>query len=98
MVGADDRAGSGLSQPGPATNRKQEEDGNAATNAGTKNEHEYPSLQSGLGGLKEKWGQAGDCILHSGVAGLPILVKIRLVDGQKLLEPGTKLRFARQGD
>jgi hypothetical protein len=87
MVGADDRAGSGLSQPGAATNRKHEEDGNAATDAGTNNEHEYPSLQSGLGGLKEKWGQAAGCILHSGVAGPPILVEIKVIDGQNLLEP-----------
>lgn len=43
-------------------------------------------------------GAGRGCILHSGVAGLPILVEIRLIDGQKLLEPGTKLRFARQGD
>jgi hypothetical protein len=96
MVGADDRAASGLSQPWPTTNHKQEENGNAATNAGTKNEHEYPSLQSGHGGLKDKWGQA--------VVAFYIVVwqvclsslKMRLIDGQKLLEPGEKLRFARQ--
>src|ERR1700677_3812560 len=55
MVGADDRTGGGRSQPGLVTNHKHQEDSNAATNAGTKNEHQYP----GLRGLKEKWGQAG---------------------------------------
>jgi hypothetical protein len=29
------------------------------------------------------------------MAGLLIFVEIRLIDGQKLLEPGKKLRFAR---
>jgi hypothetical protein len=87
MLGADDRAASDLSQAGPNTNREQEEDGNAATNAGTKNEHEYPSLQSGLGGLKEKWGQA--VVAFYIVVWVVCLssLKIRLIEGQNVLGP-----------